>query len=187
MGTRSVLQRFNQDLSTQLDEWTYSSVHHFYESSAGIWTVEVADERPGITGRLLSVELSILGVRIADADRDGLDDSWETIWLAGLAYGPKDDPDNDGLSNAREQLLNTDPLRPDSSPEIDISRWDANLVRLSWPAMPAMDYAVYATSELGKPAGVLTNIPGQFPETEWLTSSTNLSEQFFRVDSHPRR
>jgi hypothetical protein len=45
MGTRSILQAINNDNNPGPADWTYWSTHHFYESSAGEWRLEVSDER----------------------------------------------------------------------------------------------------------------------------------------------
>ncbi|MCB1129941.1 MAG: discoidin domain-containing protein [Verrucomicrobiae bacterium] len=44
-----------------------------------------------------------------DTDQDGLPDAWETENLETLAYGPNDDPDGDGFTNAEERNAGTDP------------------------------------------------------------------------------
>ncbi|MGC3998926.1 MAG: MYXO-CTERM sorting domain-containing protein [Anaeromyxobacter sp.] len=44
-----------------------------------------------------------------DADGDGLPDSWEAHFFGGLGQGPEDDYDHDGLTNAEELSLETDP------------------------------------------------------------------------------
>ncbi len=45
-----------------------------------------------------------------DIDSDGLPDSWELSEMLSHAYGPEDDPDNDGRSNLIEYQQQTDPL-----------------------------------------------------------------------------
>jgi len=42
-------------------EWTFSSLHFWGESSEGQWILQVADVLPEETGRLLSAELTLLG------------------------------------------------------------------------------------------------------------------------------
>ncbi|MFN7139611.1 MAG: S8 family serine peptidase, partial [Limisphaerales bacterium] len=109
-GTRSILQRVNNDPSTNAPiDWTYVSTQHFYESSVGTWTVQFSDELAGAVGVVKSVELQLLGVPITDVDADGLDDNWETARFGNLQAGPDGDPDQDGLTNLEEFLLNTDP------------------------------------------------------------------------------
>jgi subtilisin-like proprotein convertase family protein/subtilisin family serine protease len=180
-GTRSVLHHFNQDTNSSLGDWTFYSTHHFYESSAGAWQVEVSDQRPGATGRILNMTLTIYGVPIKDSDHDGLDDDWELAHLGKLDYGPKDDPDQDGYSNLSEMILGTDPLAADAPLQLDLSRWNEQFVRLSWPSATNFNYAVQAAEELTQPLTVLTNLSGAFPETEWFVPCTNATRQFYRV------
>ena len=45
-----------------------------------------------------------------DVDADGLPDAWEFEQLLTHSFGPKDDPDMDGKTNAQEHRSGTDPL-----------------------------------------------------------------------------
>jgi subtilisin-like proprotein convertase family protein len=109
MGTRSVLQAVNTDDSPGPEDWTYYSTHHFFESSAGTWTVEIGDEDDGGEGSVRSVSLLINGVAIVDFDHDGLDDAWERQYFQTLAETAKTDPTRMDSRNAREQVMRTDP------------------------------------------------------------------------------
>jgi len=128
----------------------------------------------------------VRGVRIADADRDGLDDHWETNHFGALDRGPQDDPDGDGYENAREQVMGTDPMTVDVAFELDLSPFDENLARLSWPGVTNETYELFAGTDLAAPLVLVTNLPGRFPETEWFTPRTNLTHQFFRVRAPAR-
>jgi len=123
----------------------------------------------------------VRGVPIADADRDGLDDNWETNRFGALDRGPLDDPDLDGYNNAREQIMGTDPSTVDVAFELDLSPFDEGLARLSWPGVTNRNYEVFADADTTSPPTLVTNLPGRFPETEWFTPRTNLAHQFFRV------
>ena len=182
-GTRSVLQQVNSDSSPGPDDWTYYSTRHFGESSFGTWTVYVGDEAPLDTGNVLGVHLSIDGVPIIDTDHDGLDDNWEMARFNSLNYGPQDDPDGDGFSNAREQLMGTDPKALDAPFSLDLSPWNDRLARLSWTAATNRTYEVLTGTNLNAPLTLLTNLPGHFPETEWFGPDTNPPNRFFRVRS----
>lgn len=185
-GTRSVLQERNNDTNTPLANWTYYSTQHFYEPSAGTWTLEVTDQYAGTTGNLLDASLIVMGVPITDTDNDGLDDAWEQEHFASLNSGPRDDPDKDGYQNAREQILHTDPHAMDIAFTADLSPWNPAMARLSWPSSTNFTYEVLAGSDLGAPLTVVTNLAGKFPETEWFTLSTNLTHRFFQVRATAR-
>jgi len=182
-GTRSILQSKNDDDLAGPIDWTYYSTQHFYESSAGTWRVEVSDLGAKGTGRVKDVRLIIKGVPIQDRDADGLDDTWETNFLNGLNFGPQDDPDQDGFSNAREQVMRTNPRTFTSLFGMDISVWNDHLVRLSWPSTTNLVYEISTGLEPGRPASLVTTIPGKFPQTEWFTSYTNLIHQVFHVEA----
>ncbi|HXG48371.1 MAG TPA: S8 family serine peptidase [Methylomirabilota bacterium] len=179
-GTRSVLQRLNSDTNAGPVDWTYWSTHHFYEPAAGQWRLEVSDQLATRTGSALSASLILRGVAIADSDEDGLDDNWEQAHFDSLARGLTDDPDGDGYNNAREHAMGTDPTRPNDPFRVDLARWDARLLRLNWPGVEGQTYEVWGGPQ---PTDLtrLATVPGRFPETEWLTSSTNLPAQFFQI------
>jgi len=124
--------------------------------------------------------LSINGVPIVDNDSDGLDDRWEMQYFGSLSQGPSNDPDGDGYSNMREQIMGTDPTTNNNLPfRVDLSPWNSNLSRLSWPSSEQFSYEIWGGSD---PAALsfVTNLPGKFPETEWFVTNGN-AEQFFRV------
>jgi subtilisin-like proprotein convertase family protein len=182
-GTRSVLQHFNDDTSAGPVGWTYWTTHHLFESSAGDWTVSVSDEFAGVTGSLLGVSLIIRGTPINDIDADGLDDTWEQAWFGTLAYGPKDDPDSDGFSNAREQLMATSPQASDIFSAPSLARWGlfgSNLMRVSWPSNPQHTYEIRSGTNLAV-LNVTNNLPGRFPETEWFAPYSAAQNGFFKV------
>jgi subtilisin family serine protease/subtilisin-like proprotein convertase family protein len=184
-GKRSVLQRYNADENPGPADWTYYSTHHFYESSLGTWTVYFSDEYLNNTGTVQQVSLTIHGTQIEDTDGDGLHDPWENTYFGGLTAGPRDDPDRDGYSNMREQIMATDPRTIDVPFKLDLSRWTTNtLARLSWPASTNFTYRVSGGTNLSAPT-VITNLPGKFPEVEWFTRYNTLPRHFYRVEAVP--
>jgi subtilisin-like proprotein convertase family protein/subtilisin family serine protease len=186
-GTTSILSRANSDQGAASPDWTYYSTHHFYESSVGVWTLQITDEVAGTSGTSHSASLVLRGVPIIDSDADGLDDPWEMTRFGSLAAGPKEDPDLDGYSNAREQIMNTDPQSAEMAFKIDLSLWNENRARLSWPGSTNYNYAVHSGSAIDllttPPAtlSLVTNVAGTFPETEVFISYTNTIPRFFRV------
>lgn len=183
-GTRSVLHRFNNDTASALTEWSFYSTQHFYESSAGDWQVEVSDENAGATGRVVSLDLTVYGVRIEDEDRDGLDDPWELAWFGSLDQGPAGDPDEDGWSNLHEQILGHNPTVADRPFRLDLSHWGAQWGRLSWPASAAFRYEVSMQSALGEPAQLVSEQTGRFPELDLIVPLTD-THHFYQVRQVP--
>ncbi|HWQ92946.1 MAG TPA: proprotein convertase P-domain-containing protein, partial [Clostridia bacterium] len=179
-GTRSVLQQYNADTSPGPVDWTYHSTQHFFENSAGTWTAWFSDEGEGNTGSVQSVSLVIRGVTIQDQDRDGLDDTWEVGWFNTLAQYAAGDPDQDGYSNSREQLMGTNPKVANHLPfALDLSRWNPALGRLSWPSRPGAAYEILAGADPVN-LSTITNVSGTFSETEWFGPMTN-GARFYRV------
>lgn len=183
-GTRSILQRYNADTNAGPVDWTYYSTHDFYESSVGDWTLEVTDEGAGSVGSVLQAGLVLQGVPITDTDADGLDDNWEIANFQNLAQGPADDPDQDGYSNAREQVMHTDPNVAEIPFRVDPATWNARLVRLSWPGVKGVSYEIRSGANVTSLQPV-TNVTGVFPETVWFTTYTNLQQEFFQIRRLP--
>ena len=180
-GTRSVLQHYSSDISPAPTEWTYVSTHHFYESSAGTWTVAVADEYAGSTGAVQAVDLVLSGTPIMDSDRDGLDDGWEIAHFGGLTHGPKDDVDLDGYNNAQEQILGTNPMLNETPLQVELSIWNDRLTRINWPGQFGKSYEVWRTDALNASLSHLTNVAGVFPETVTFMPYTNAVSQFYQI------
>lgn len=67
---------------------------------------------------------------VVDSDADGLPDSWEMKWFGNLNPAANDDPDNDGLTNAREYRAGTDPQRYDSDADGIADGLDAEIAWL---------------------------------------------------------
>jgi hypothetical protein len=67
--------------------------------------------------------------------------------------------------------------------QLDLSLWDARLARLSWPSNTNTVYHVQVGPESIAPLTAATNLPGQFPESEWFVPYTNTVRQFFRVQA----
>ena len=179
-GVRSVLQRLNGDTDAGPVDWTYWSTHHFYESCVGAWRLEVSDQLSGSLGSVLSASLVLRGTEITDGDADGLDDGWEQTHFSSLARGPREDPDEDGFSNAREQVMGTNPNAADEVFRIDLARWNAQLLRLNWPGVANRTYQIWGGPEPSS-LSLITNLPGRFPETEWFANTTNEAARFFQV------
>lgn len=186
-GTRSILQHVNQDFTAGPADWTYSSVQHFFEPSAGTWTVAVSDQAAGATGNVLGVDLTLHGTGIVDTDNDGLDDAWEIARFGSLAQTATGDPDKDGHSNMREQLMGTDPALVDPPFQLvsDFTRWDAMLARLSWPASTHFSYEVTAATNVTGSFVLQTNLAGRFPELEFFAPFTAQPGRFFQIRAVP--
>ena len=180
-GSTSVLQKLNDDLTPGPTDWTYYSAKHFYESSVGTWTVAVADEFSGAAGSIQNLELTIRGVPISDTDADGLDDNWEQAQLGGLTQGAAGDPDRDGYSNAREQALGLDPRIADIDFRTDLSTWNQERVRLSWPGSEGRRYEVLSGTDVDGMTEKIADVAGTFPETEFYVTKADLARKFFRV------
>ena len=184
-GTRSVLQHANTDEGPGPIDWTYYSVHHFFESSVGLWTAEISDEEEFGKGNVNQLCLTLHGTRISDLDRDGQDDGWELLHFGNLSTGPRSDPDGDGFNNAREQLMGTSPTQAPERPRLDVARWSDRVARLSWPSPPNSTYSLRAGHQIQEPLTPLAKVDGHFPETEYFIPINPHENQFFRLETLP--
>lgn len=157
-------------------------MEHFYEPSAGTWKVEVSDQETGNTGNVLGVDLSVTGVPISDSDHDGLDDSWELTHFGNLSQTAAGDPDGDGLSNAVEQVLKTDPASADQPFQLELAPWNSQIARISWPGVEGASYRVLGSATPEGPYSPLETVAGRFPVTEWFTPLTGVASQLIRVE-----
>jgi subtilisin family serine protease/subtilisin-like proprotein convertase family protein len=185
-GTRSIMENINADDAPGPADWTFWSTHHFYEESAGNWSAHFTDEMGEHTGAVQSVELIVQGVPITDSDKDGLDDAWEMAKFGSLQAGPAEDPDNDGSSNVREQILGTDPMKDERVLDMNIAEWYPGFARLSWPSIDANNYDLLATENLSQPFSLLGTSPGRTPRRALVLPDNGSAHQFFRVVEKPR-
>lgn len=183
-GTRSVLHRLGDSGAPVSGSWTFTSTQHFYESTRGAWTIEIGDQVAGGTGSVLQASIEIRGVAIADSDNDGLDDTWEQQYFTDLARGPKDDPDHDGYSNAREQILGANPAANENRLELALAQWSNSIVRMNWPSKEGAQYEVLGFTNLTQPPAVLATVNGGFPRTAWFGKS-DTAYRFFQVREKP--
>jgi len=114
-GMSSRLAETRNDGNDNYSNWSFSSVRHWGESSAGTWTLKIADTAAADIGTLTAATLTLSGSSAGDF----------AGWIAGFPEvgelnGRLDDPDGDGLPNAVENLLGGSP-----------SEWNAGLVGIS--------------------------------------------------------
>lgn len=185
-GTRSILQHRNDDNEAGPVDWTFWSTHHFYEPSAGTWRAYITDEDTNATGEIQELELILRGVPIADSDHDGLDDAWERAGFGNLSHGPKEDPDLDGATNAREQALHTDPTRNQNPLRVDVANYSDQALRLNWPATGLVDYELLVGDVLTGQTNEVTRINGTYPAATAVGTIKYGVNRFFRVQEIQR-
>lgn len=85
----------------------------------------------------------------ADTDQDGLDDTWETANFGSLAATPTADSDGDGLSNAEELIMGTNPMSPSSVMRAAVRFDTGSSLICSFPTVDGRLYSVETSPELG--------------------------------------
>ena len=184
-GTTSVLQRAGNQTTPQLEDWYYSSALHRLEGSAGTWTLAVTDEATGSTGTVRTAELGLTGIPILDTDGDGMDDDWERAHFGSLAANPAHDPDGDGVGNAVEAYLGTNPLSHDR-PLVSRLDPDGARLRLSFPAVGGARYRIETAASPGGPWEILGDASYRGDEGSWFVPSGG-EPAFYRVNRLPDR
>ena len=103
----------NINWSSNIDNLLGTSASINADLSAGIHTItaSVTDSDGAIVTNPATIQLDIL----ADADADGIDDAWETLFGIDL---PGDDPDSDTLTNLEEYIAGSNPI--DAAPTVTI-------------------------------------------------------------------
>ena len=185
-GTRSILQNFNSDDASGPNDWIYYSVQHFYEQAQGEWAVAITDSGLGNMGEILELELIIRGVDVVDSDRDSLDDAWELRSFGNLNQSPKDDPDQDGLSNLIEQILSTNPSVNETPLMLELSPWNDELARLSWPSVEGVSYDLMIKNSVSEKATLLHSLKGRPYESEFFVPTKNLESGFYQLLQTPQ-
>jgi len=180
-GTRGVLQANVPDGSEWRSDWVFWSNQFFYEPAKGDWTVAVTDMIESFNGVLNSIELTVRGTALTDADNDGLDDEWEMKHFGLLDENALTDPDRDGWPNSREQAMHTNPALFDREFDVRLHLLSDGRLRLSWPSWHGFRFRVQSAVAInGKWADRAVVEPGQY-ESEWVTESQLESDRFFRI------
>lgn len=183
-GTRSVLHGIGPDDDAGPVDWIYYSTHHFYEQTAGTWKVEFTDQLVTNSGSVESVELILHGVPVVDLDRDGLGDEWELLHFTSLNATALGDPDQDGILNAREQVLGTSPVVNDIEFALSAAVWKKGYIWLSWPSYAGSPYRFRYREQITSPSTILATVPGEWQRTHAVLPSTEAQAVFFTIDAN---
>jgi YD repeat-containing protein len=121
-----------------------------------------------------------------DDDADGLSDNWEIQHFNTLAYGPNDDPDNDGITNLQEYQQGTNPnsATPPQGPPTDVTAGGgiaSNSIRWQAP-IGAVRYNIYwsATPGVTVSSNKISNVTGTSYHHAGLTNGT---KYYYRVSA----
>lgn len=123
----------------------------------------------------------------ADADTDGIPDSWEI--LHGLNPAVQDagnDPDADGATNGAEYLAGTDPFNATSRLRARTSVLE-NAVRIDWPSIPGRNYLIEESPDLASwsPAIGSTILTATSANSSATLPRGDSTQRFFRIRALP--
>ena len=135
------------------------------------------------TGALSSVELTVRGTSITDADIDGLDDNWELEHFESLVETALGDPDKDGESNAREQALRTNPASFNGSFVLRYHRLANGNLRLVWPSWRGFVFRVQSADQVLGPWNREAVVESGKFQTEWDAKPEPEGGRFYRVQA----
>jgi len=129
----------------------------------------------------------VTGVSITDRDADGLDDDWEQRAFGSLNLGPRDDPDLDGFSNAREQVMATDPMAANAPLRLELAELSPGRWRFSWPGREGENYRLQSGTDLDLPWVDLGAVTGRLPVAENVVPRPTEARRFYRVSIEGQR
>lgn len=109
-----------------------------------------------VTSRILTLDMiDDLTIRAeydyrdtSDSDRDSLPDRWETLYFGSLSYGPKDDPDRDGVTNDLEFSTGGSPDLVGSPSRILGSSIEDQRLIYTWSTIPGRVYQLQMSADL---------------------------------------
>ncbi len=169
-----------------------SPIHMVYSVRPPLWAVAPQDITATVQCALDGVfslteaipAPSLLTLTPADADTDGLPDSWEARYAAGTGgLEPGNDDDGDGASNIEESQAGTVPNDPASV--LCLTRVtvepDGRLA-IRWQSVPTRRYVVCRAPALGAPfEPVASALPASSPENVWRQAPGGTAASFYRV------
>ncbi|MEM7396615.1 MAG: thrombospondin type 3 repeat-containing protein [Verrucomicrobiota bacterium] len=133
--------------------------------------------------------VAVRTLNYADTDADNLLDHWETGFFGALIATGGEDPDGDGINNADEYLMGTDPTDPLSVLEItSIGR--SNDLAVTWRAVRWGNYEVQVLDDLQPgmawtPLSTRLHLSGSGEEIYQDESYTNHAHRFYRIEFKP--
>ncbi|QHI70672.1 malectin domain-containing carbohydrate-binding protein [Tichowtungia aerotolerans] len=156
--------------------------------NTNIYSSKTPDRRKrtgvGIALLLLSLPLAFVSGHGLDSDSDGMPDDWEVLHSLNAATNDAaEDADNDGFSNYKEYVADTDPQSDLSFPLLDLT-WDTNSITpiLSASTSSERVYRIEYSDDLAAGAwtSLVENVAGGGYKT--LGSDTNiLPHRFYRM------
>lgn len=128
-------------------------------------------------------EPSVLTVTPADADGDGLPDSWETHYAGPAGLEPDADNDGDGASNIQESVAGTAPGDPSSVFMVNrLVREPDGQIAIHWPSAAGRSYEICSTPSLAFPfVPIASAIPATAPANVWRHTPHTNSTCFYRI------
>ena len=124
----------------------------------------------------------------ADADSDGMTDSWEYLYFGDIASAsPDGDNDDDGRSNLEEYIADTNPTDSNSRLRISSTKeTTSNHFSITIPdTSPQRNYTLYESNDLGL-TDPWTAVPGQGPtigtDGDLIFSHSSSAKKFYRVE-----
>jgi N-acetylmuramoyl-L-alanine amidase len=120
------------------------------------WTQTPADDQNraiatiGQLKAVFSLRFQTLTAAAIDSDHDGLSDSWETTHFGNLNASGSEDSDSDGIDNAQEQTLGTNPRDSDSDDDGITDAEDADPLDevIDWRKTPEPTWIAWDLSTL---------------------------------------
>ena len=145
--------------------------------------------RENLLGDPPRLEMEGTAVTGEDTDANGLPDDWERFYFGRTGTGAGADPDDDGVSNAEEWRVGTDPTRRASALVVSGLRWTEGGATFRIPLVPGRRLEVETSTDLRawRPAPGRLTYPGD-GTAEWQEEDPTMppvspTTRFYRVTS----
>ena len=130
----------------------------------------------------------LMTLPVEDSDDDGLPDDWEMAYFNTLSRDGSGDFDGDGISDAQEFQIGTDPTNQGSVLRvIRLQQAGKNQFNIFWAAVPGRSYAVQAQIAIDHGGwATLTTVKATSPTGSWHFSDPGTyPHRFYRVQIQP--
>ena len=144
------------------------------------------DSAPGLQGKVRTGGRLNLQ-RTVDADGNGLPDWWEQLYFGHLTgTDPNADPDNDGMSNLREFIADTNPTNANSNLKIISGQVVSNNMRITWTGGSQARQYIQRSPSIGASnswSNLLTNQPPTALTNSFVDTTRTNGAFFYRIEA----
>ena len=186
---RNVVWQSSDSTVATIDKFGIATALQPGEATISLYSWE--DARPVASGSSATLDTTGISEQVTivvnpplihtDDDNDGIEDSWENAYFAGLStVDASSDIDNDGNTDAAEFQAGTHPADPGSNFRLNIQDASTNF-DLSWPSASGRTYSIQMTTDLGDSWTPLDSNITATPPTNSRSVTPSNSTAFYQI------